>query len=538
MSVDILDQIQFRLQEDDVSGAVELAKGAYLNNNLHPLVLNLVAHGLECAGDLEGALRVLGESVAQSPDDPMTYTNVGHCLVKLARPTHAIEAFNQALRINPNLPRAHHGVGLAFWMRGELEAGDEAHFRALQIDPNYPDPYGALAVAFAQRRDMERARAFAAKALSLNPHEIQAQMLEADWLFADGKVAESVDAQRRLLADPSVAPLQRVVINRRLGNGLDRLKQYGDAFAAYKASAEGERRIYQDLFEADDLESQPDKCRELAAYFRATRVAEADYAQDFAKNGVREHVFVMSFPRSGTTLLEQVLASHPDIVALEERPTLRESIGAYFSHSREISTLMNASEEELQPWRDLYWSRVAEFLGEAVAGKVFVDKQPSLTPYIPLIKRLFPNAKILFCIRDPRDVVLSCFRHGFTMNANMYEYTDIFRLARLYSLTMDCASAYFETLKPQYYLHKHEDLVEHFEEKSKALCAFLGVDYNQNMQNFAETAKTRDINTPSRDQVRAGLNARGVGYWRNYAAQMEEPARILAPWVEAYGYAP
>ena len=536
MSSAIVDQIYARLNEDDVAGAVTLAQRAYLDNQFEPVVLNLVAHGLEESGDIEGALRVLGEAAQRTPEDPMTYTNIGHCLVKLARPTHALEAFNIALRRNPSLPRAHHGAGLALWMRGDYAAGDEAQWRAIHFDPNYPDPYGALAVAHAQRGEHDKAQALAAKALELNPNEIQALLLEGDRLYTQGRTEESVELLRRLLADPAVPPLQRVVMYRRLGNGLDRLKRFPEAFEAYAASNANERRVYRDLFEADDIERQPDKLRRLAAYFRTLPALEASPESDEGKRGVREHVFLMSFPRSGTTLLEQVLASHPDIVALEEQPTLKESIAAFFKRSADIGQLMSASDADLQPWRDLYWKKVDGYMG-SVAGKVFVDKQPALTPYLPLIKRLFPNARILFNIRDPRDVVLSCFRHGFVMNNNMYEYTNIIKLSELYCRTMECAEVYFDKLALPVYFHRHEAFVADFDGRTRDLCAFLGVDYDANMQNFAETAKAREINTPSRDQVRAGLTTRGLAYWRNYAPQLEEPIRILAPWVEAYGYA-
>lgn len=535
MSTSSIDQIYERLSKDDIDGAVALARRAYLNDELEPIVLNLVAHGLETEGDLEGALRVLGEAVARAPDDAMTYTNVGHCLVKLARPTHALEAFNRALAVNPKLARAHHGAGLALWMRGDYAAGDEAQWRALAIDPNYPDPYGALAVAHAQRGEHARSQELAAKALSLNPNEIQALLLEGDRLYTQGRVEESVALQQRLLADPSVPPLQRGIMYRKLGNGLDRLKRFPEAFEAYTASKACEQRVYKDLFEADDLERQPDKLSRLAAYFRTIPTLQPTAPHDAEKRGTREHVFLMSFPRSGTTLLEQVLASHPDIVALEEQPTLRESIAAYFKHSDDIPKLMTASEEELKPWRDLYWQKVDGYMGD-VTGKVFVDKQPALTPNLPLVKRLFPNAKILFNIRDPRDVVLSCFRHGFTMTTNMYEYTDINRLSILYCRTMECAEVYFEKLGLSLYRHQHEAFVEDFETHTQRLCEFLGVKYVNSLSDFVQTARSREINTPSRDQVREGLSTRGLAYWRNYADQMAEPIRILAPWVKAYGY--
>ena len=535
MSTDHLEQITRRLSVNDLPGAVDIARRAYLNDEFDPIILNLVAFSLESEGDREGALRVLGESLARAPDDAMAYANVGHCLVKLARPTHALEAFNAALRIDPALARAHHGAGLALWMRGDFDAGDEAQLRAIRLDPNYPDPYGALAVSLAQHGHHDQSAAMAEKALALNPHEIQSQMLIADRLFAQKKFQDSAGFLQRILADPATAPLQQVMLYRKLGNCFDRLAKYPDAFAAYRESSATERRVYKDLFEAADLESQPDKLRRLTAYFRDAPPFRTDAPPDYAKRGVREHVFVTSFPRSGTTLLEQVLASHPDIVALEEQPTLSEPMREFFHEPEGLARLLALSEDELETWRDRYWSKVAGYVGD-VTGRVFVDKQPSLTAYLPLLKRLFPHAKIVFNIRDPRDVILSCFRHGFVMNANMYEYTDIVQLAKLYSLTMECAQIYFEKLDLSVYKHKHEDFISDFDTKTRALCTFLGVEYNDNMRNFVETAKNREINTPSRDQVRAGLNTSGVAYWRNYAEQMQEPVRIVAPWVKAYGY--
>jgi len=535
LSTSRIDQIVRHLQQDDIPGAVRLAQSAYLNNEFDPLILNLVAFGLETDGDLEGALRVLGESLAQQPDDAMAYTNVGHCLVKLARPTHALEAFNAALRIDPNLPRAHHGAGLALWMRGEHAAGDAAQRRAIQLDPNYPDPYGALAVSLAQHGDQAQSAAMADRALELNPNEIQALMLVADRLFASKAFEDCAALLRRALADPATAPLQRVSIHRKLGNCLDRLGRYPDAFEAYRQSNAYERRVYKDLFEAEDIESQPEKLKRLTAHFRSAAPMVEEVPAGHAMNGVRQHVFVMSFPRSGTTLLEQVLASHPDIIPLEEQPTLSEAMAHFFNRREGLAELMAATEAELEPWRQRYWEKVAGYLGP-IEDKVFVDKQPSLTAFLPLIRRLFPHARIVFNIRDPRDVILSCFRHGFVMNANMYEYTDILTLAQLYSLTMECAHVYFETLNLNVYKHRHEEFITNFEPKTRELCEFLGLTYNENMRNFVETAKKREINTPSRDQVRAGLNTSGMAYWRNYADQLREAAEIVKPWVTAYGY--
>jgi hypothetical protein len=323
---------------------------------------------------------------------------------------------------------------------------------------------------------------------------------------------------------------------RKYGDCLDAQGRYYEAFEAYAAANTLLRGVYADLYDAPDVESGQQLCERLIGYFEQYVAPPSAFASDFAKNGAREHVFLMGFPRSGTTLLEQILASHDDIVALEERPTLHEPITRYFMDDRDIGTLMHASEAELQAHRDKYWAEVERFGITNVADKIFVDKQPSLTTYIPLIKRLFPNAKLLFCIRDPRDVVLSCFRRSFTMNGTIFQYTEINSLAKFYSSSMAVGHLYFDKIDIPVHRHKHEFLISNFDDEVEAICRFLGLTPTEGMRNFVETAKRRDIRTPSAKQVRAGLNASGVGYWRNYERHLTGPIEALGPWIERFGY--
>jgi hypothetical protein len=198
---------------------------------------------------------------------------------------------------------------------------------------------------------------------------------------------------------------------------------------------------------------------------------------------------------------------------------------------------MSASEEELDPWRELYWRNIARY-GLEISGKIFIDKQPSLTPYIPLIRRLFPNAKILFAIRDPRDVVLGCFRRTFAMRSMMYEYTSLDTLANLYSLNMKLAEVYFKSMNIAVYYHKHETLVSNFEAEVDRLCGFLNIEMHSNMLDIVGTTVRRAVKSPSARQIRAGLNASGVAYWVRYEKYLKAQFKRLEPWVEKYGYEP
>jgi hypothetical protein len=165
-----------------------------------------------------------------------------------------------------------------------------------------------------------------------------------------------------------------------------------------------------------------------------------------------------------------------------------------------------------------------------------VDKQPSLTLYLPLVAKLFPRAKIIVARRDPRDVVLSCYRRGFNMNRTIYDFTDLERLSNYYSGVMRLAEVYAEKLPLTFHVHAHEAMIADFDRSITALCAAIGVPFDGAMRNFVETAQRRDIRTPSARQVVKGLDRSGVGYWRNYAQALAPVTPNLQPWISKFGY--
>ena len=185
--------------------------------------------------------------------------------------------------------------------------------------------------------------------------------------------------------------------------------------------------------------------------------------------------------------------------------------------------------------REAYWRRVRDF-GVDVRGRVFVDKHPLSTLWLPYMAKLFPEAKVLFALRDPRDVVLSCFRRRFLMNGAMYNFTDLGETADFYAETMALSDVYRRLLSLKWYDHRHEDLVQDFSAETRRLCAFLGLEWTEKLRDFAETAKRRDVQTPSAQQVRRGLYREGMGQWRAYAEGMDAALPVLEPWVERFGY--
>ena len=529
----IYEDINAKLAADDIEGAIDLAEVAISLDQVQPLALNLCAFRLERSGDFEGARKLLEQALQIDPNDVTVLSAVGHLWLKQASPSNAMQAFAAALHREPDYAPAHHGAGLALWGLGDPKMAREAQVKAAALEPSYPDPRGALALLALQDKDKAGARAYALEALALDPAEPSAFLTLATLDNEQGEheaVAERVAHQ---LSAPNVAPMQRSLLFRLQGDALDALRRFDEAFAAYSAGNAIQHRTFAAQHAGEEIETATALCRRIAAAF------EADFhpippTRPTVGPDVN-HVFLLGFPRSGTTLLEQILASHGNVVALEEQPTLSPPIREFFLDQETLAPLAALTGGDLQTRVDAYWARVAGY-GLDVAGKTFVDKQPSLTLYLPLIARMFPEAKIIVARRDPRDVVLSCFRRSFTMNRTIYEFTELESLSAYYSAVMELAEAFMASLPLTFHVHKHETMVADFDGEIAKLCAAIGLSFEAGMRDFVETAKRRDVRTPSALQVEQGLNASGIGHWRNYAAHLAPIIPRLKPWIARFGY--
>ena len=530
---DLFDQINQKLAANDIDGAIDLAEVALALGEVHPTLLNLCAHRLETQGDFAGSLKLLDQALQLDPNDVTILSAIGHSWLKQAAPRNAMRAFAAALQRDPNFAPAHHGVGLAMWALGDLEQSRKAQARAAQLDPNYPDPRGALALLALHEKKPAEAREHALAALKLEPAEPAAFLTLATLDHEAGNHQAVADLISGQIGQSNFAPLQRAPLYRLLGDALDALGRYDDAFAAYHEGNAIHRRIFAPQHSGEGVESAVDLCQRIEREFE-TDVGVFP-SNPGGEDGEVNHIFLVGFPRSGTTLLEQILASHPDVVALEEKPTLNTDIAEFFLDNDSLSPLMDLSETEVQKRVDAYWARVAGY-GLEVKGKTFVDKQPSLTLHLPLVARLFPRAKIILARRDPRDVVLSCYRRGFDMNRTIYEFADLERLSIYYGAVMRLAELYRERLPLVFHIHRHEAMIADFDGEVAKLCAAIGLEFDGNMHNFVETAKQRDIRTPSARQVVKGLDTAGVGYWRNYAPHLAPVIPILQPWIDKFGY--
>jgi Flp pilus assembly protein TadD len=517
---------------------ISLAQKAKADGVDHPLIRQLVAIQLKNEGRFEQAILELQPALEAEPHSVPLLTVMGFCLLELDRRQEAAKIFEVALRLEPNSAEANFGYGWAAERLGSLEVAESSYRRAVALNPNHADALAGLAGTCARRRDWASAQVYAEKAAALDPRQTDALTNLARIEIGQGRFDAAERRLQSLIALPHLKPLARANARLLLGDALDGAGRYRKAFAAYAKGKADLREMHAHVFEPTDGNSATEAVGAILAEFNETP-AKSWVPQSLlsSKRDERAHAFLMGFPRSGTTLLEQVLATHPDIATLEERPILVEAAREFLTRDGDVTRLADVVGDLLEPYRDSYWKRVTEF-GVDPAGKVFVDKNPLNTNRLPLIAKLFPAAKIIFALRDPRDVVLSCFRRSFNMNASMYEFNSIEGAANYYAAAMEAGQTYLEKLPLQTHYIRYEDLVSDFEGTGRALCDFLSVEWNDKLKDFAQTARSRAIATPSSTQVGRGLYSEGAGQWRNYDFAIKPVLPILQPWIEKFGYEP
>jgi tetratricopeptide (TPR) repeat protein len=522
------------IRSGNLAEAIRLARGALDRGLEHPMLLNLRAMDYEDAGLFKQALTDLRRAHLLAPQDFAILNACGLCLARMARFEEALNCYDQALAIRPDFGPAWFNRGWALERVGEKHKAGIAYQKSVELNPDNVPALASLAFLLASRGDARGARTNAGRALELQP-----SLATAVLALALAEMDEPAKAEGRLrnLLTTELSAYDRGLAYGLLGDALDAQDRAIEAFSAY---AESNAELRKDVAPRFVTAGQPTIA---ASVLWLNRWAESLDPRSWRSAahpgsgpyGERAHVFLLGFPRSGTTLLESVLDQHPDTVTLEERDTLHRGVLAYLSDPGDLARLAEAPEAALKPLRDDYWARVAG-LGVDVKGKVFIDKNPFNTLKLPVILKLFPGARILFAVRDPRDVVLSCFRRRFNINPSTYEFLDLAATAASYNGLMQLAATLREKLPITEHQVVYERLVETFESEARAACDFIGVDWRSDLLEFADRAGRGEIASASAAQIARGLYTEGAGQWRRYRAQLDSVLPSLSRWVAYFGY--
>jgi tetratricopeptide (TPR) repeat protein len=520
------------LERSDFAAAFQLADSAIRRGATEPVLFNARAMYLQEKGRYAEALGDFECVRAFFPRDPALLNSIGHCLFRLGQFQRAIAALDLSISIQPDSAPAHHLRALALESIAEPEAAQRAMERVISLQPDHVEAIMGLANIMTKKGRMGEASELAKRALSLDPGRPDAIVVLARCDSEAGNFTEVEQRVRASLDNPEIAGTQRLALMGLLADALDRQGSPGEAFALYEAANEECRLQHAPVFAVGRA---IDNVLGIVSYFERSNAWMPSTPVATSAGAPQGHVFLLGFMRSGTTLLESIVGSHPRTVAIDESDFLRDAAQIFLGSDDGLDRLAGLGNENIARWRGEYWQAVHRKAG-SVAGKLFLDKLPFNSVKLPLIARLFPDARVLFAIRDPRDVVLSAFRNRFAIHPDSFEFLRLADCARYYAAVMRLAELCFQKLPLRHHHVRYEDVIDNFAVTIESVCKFCDIDWDESMRDFRRGVRNVDIGSVSAPQVRRGLYRGAVGQWRSYRHQMEPVLPILQPWIEKLGY--
>lgn len=484
-------------------------------------------------GDNATAEPLFAALLATPPVDPLAFVGMASLKRQQGQLRDAVLHCDAALRLDPRCLEAWLERAYVLHAGGSFAAAQDCYRQVLGIEPSQPEAHAGLAALAARDGDAAQARRHAQAALVVEPANAIAATALATLDIEAGEPAAARDLLAPLAAIKAPPSPERIQLLTAYGDALVRCAAPDEAFAAYAAAQADFATLHEPT--RTGRESHRALIERIAAEL-ASAPAEAwtQPAPPQPATAAAHHVFLLGYPRSGTTLVENVLASLPGVEALEERPTLAKADRVFLAEPGGIRRLAGITPDDLAPFVSAYWDKVAA-AGMVTAGKTFVDMDPLKATRLPLIARLFPQARVLIMRRDPRDVVLSCFRTSFALTSAALEFTSLERAARHYDAMMRLIETARACLPLAFHEVDYHALVRDFDGTTQALCAFLDLPWDEALCRFDRTARNRGVATASASQVRRGLYD-GRGQWEPFARQFEPVLPILQPWIEKFGY--
>lgn len=484
----------------------------------------------------------------------------------------SIEILERAARLDPANASLQLDLGRAHGMRYDYPAAERCLEKAVRVAPqrvealtaagrrcqefgNYPmarqyferavreksvsaETLVALAELTERHAQLAPAIELVERALTLNPNHAPARIVRGRLERLSGRLAEAERRVREVLTGSDSDPWLRARGWYELGEILDRQARYDDAFEAFLEAKALVRPLA--VNHAATLRGIQDRVREMEKSISAT-VLERWAAAGKSIQPWHRFAILCGHPRSGTTLLEQVLDSHPEVVSAEETHILHDE--AWLPLSRGfppdtpvLEVLDSAPLSRLRQSREDYFRFNGLFLGQPLGERLLIDKNPALNVLIPAAARIFPDARFLIALRDPRDVCLSCFMQPLSPNPVSSAYLTLEGTVTQYLSVMSFWRALLPRLQNPFLEVRYEDMVADLEGVARRTLEFLGCPWDARVMQFHEHVRGKAVRSPSYAEVSQPVTRRAVGRWHNYRRQLEPCLDRLAPMLKALGY--
>lgn len=494
---------------------------------------------LEQTGRTEELAAARTNLQAALPNTAEDAERLGDELARTRRPREAMLCYRRAAELAEPSAALLVKLGEGHISARNLEAAWESFRQALEKDSTVPGA-GPHLVALSERLNkLDDARWYAGVALDRDPENTDLNLALAKLDRREGNLPAARFRLDRLSRSPHITSkwVYANVVNE-LAMTLDAMGAYQEAYERY---AEAQNTL------AQRQEARRFPLGEYPAWLRHVRQSltpevVAKWAPPPNLDPANAPIFFVGFPRSGTTLLERMLAAHPRLIATDEAGLLpdlmnkaKNFIGDQLPFPQNLDRL---TPDQITQLRRTYLADAQTHLGiEESRGKRIVDKLPLNIARLAAVKRIFPDAKVLVAIRDPRDAVLSCFFQVFGPNHAMVHFHSLETTVNIYVEVMGLWLKERETLGLDFMQTRYEDLVADSLGHAKRVIEFLGEPWDDRVAQFRELTTQAQINTPSYQAVATPIHSKAKGRWRNYAWQLEPHLKKLEPFIREFGYA-
>jgi tetratricopeptide (TPR) repeat protein len=498
-------------------GRLAEAKACYaealrLNPNLAMTYSN-IGQAVQEENKLHDAVTWYQKALQLDPESARIHCNLGSALNEQEKYAHAVAAYQHALQIDPQHAEAHHGLGAVLQDQGDFPEALARYREALRLKPDFAAAHGSLGTALEQLGDLDAALPCFREALRHDPGHAGAYGQMA--IMLRGKLPEADRTMmQQLLADPHLSSSKRHALHFGLAHVCDAQGAYEEA-AAHLHQANALRRAEcRERGQAYDPAEHTRFVDELIATF--TR-AYFEQVRGFGSETERP-VFIVGLPRSGTTLTEQILASHSQVFGAGELRYARDTFLA-------LPRFLKSEAEPLACLRRLDGAsagRIAQDFLERLArlhaeARRVVDKMPDNYLYLGLLATLFPRAKLIHCRRDLRDVAVSCWMTNFKQIHWSFDPNHIAARFRDYRRLME----HWRQVLPVPLLEMdYEETVADLEGVARRLVAWCGLEWEPACLAFHETR--RPVRTASVTQIREPIYRRSVARWKHYEKALGE----------------
>jgi tetratricopeptide (TPR) repeat protein len=447
--------------------------------------------------DNEGALKALNHLLDGFPQSLVLLNSKALVLAKnLARYEEALDCLNIALEISPLRADSHHSLALIYNEMGDIERAERSVRTALSIKENYLEAHNLLGIILQAKGDSSGAAESYARTIETLPgfavgHRHLSKVKK--YSFFD----DQCEQMQRLLDNPSVPESDRVHLNFALGKACEDIKDYNRAFGHF---SEGNRLRKIEL--NYDLQSDKKLFSGILQTFMGN-VPSLLSGEDFDRESSQTPIFILGMPRSGSTLVEQILSSHSRVFGAGELTIMNECIDTLNWQG------ITLSKEQLQQVRSYYLSNTAGIS----TLPYLTDKMPLNFRWTGLILSAMPEAKIIYTVRDARATCWSTFKTYFSSKGNAFAH-DLADVEHYQKMQRDLMGFFMAKYPGRIFELNYEKLTENQEQETRKLLDYVGLDWEQDCMDFNKNK--RAVLTASNNQVTQKLYKNSSEAWRNY----------------------